>query len=724
MDYIKENSLKKKKVNWSLSIGQRLVIVLVLFVCVFYQFLFIKIAKDNQYKNEVAAAQVYGEALSAGILLTLDQSINITETLKSLYIEYGDLYIEEFDRLCGCLADGNLVIGSLYHAPEGIIRKAYPAKVNDSTIGFNMLEDPEQGERARLALESKKITVAGPHALVEGGTGFIIRNPIFNEDGSFNGFSIIVLDWNQFIKRVLEISSRESPGYYFGVWKKNDPHAITDVNGFILSNTTKPISKTIDIEINVPNDIWHLSVEPVEGWFINKSILNEVIVSFLVVLLIVVFTVVRQIESAKKLYNFEHDSLTGLLTRSAFHRRVKALIKENPHQSYDIMVADVENFKVANSIYGTKKCDELLCYLGECFSTTPDMLYCSRYGGDQFIAIFRSEDNHGLEYLEKRNKTYIENAPIKNIVIKYGLYGNIDKSIPVNLISDRALMASKSILHNNNFIIANYEGPVSKRHLQEQILESSFESALEKGDFKVWFQPKFDAKTEKLVGAEALVRWIDKDGNIVSPADFIYVFEEDGLITRLDEYVFRKVCEIIKYWIDKGIDVVPISVNLSKVSLHHKDVIKKYVRIVEEVGIPIKYVPLELTESVSYSNAQMKVLAEDLKAEGFVLEMDDFGTGSSSLVSLNILPFDKLKIDKSLVDFIGTPEGEELLRHAIELAHFKKMFVIAEGVEKKEQLDFLRSLDCDAIQGYYFAAPMPYEKTVEYLKTIYKEGRV
>jgi len=715
---------KSKSSLFSIKItaSQKFILFLTFVTCFVFQLIFLSVLRKYQYKNEVAAAKAYGESVVASILLPLDQSIDITQTLKSLYLEYDEFFVDNFDRICGCLADGNYVVGSLYVAPKGIIETAYPDSIKKTTVGFNMLQDEEQGPRAKMAVETKQVTVAGPHRLIEGGSGFIIRNPIF-EENEFKAFTIVVLDWNSFVSQVLKTVDKKQTGFVFGVWNE-DEHIVTDSNGYIISNCDRKISTVVDIPIEVPNDVWHLSVEPAAGWTNFNGILVEFIVSVFVVLTIVCVAYYRQLLDARQMYIYEHDSLTGLLTRSAYHRRVRKLFKDNPDQSYDVMVADIQNFKVVNSIYGTTKCDELLCYLADCFSKAANNIYCSRYGGDQFAFIFKSEDNAGLKYLEEENEKYIANAPIKNIVIKYGYYGSVDKSVPVNLISDRALMAVKSILHNYEINVANYEGPVSRRHLREQMLESSFESSLNNGDFKVWYQPKFNAKTEKLVGAEALVRWEPPEGNTVSPADFIYVFEDDGLISRLDEYVFTTVCENIKEMRDEGFKVVPVSVNLSRISLHHKGIVQKYANIVKRVGIPIETISLEITETSTYGSSEMIELSNELKSAGFRLDMDDFGTGSSSLASLNILPFDVIKIDKSLIDFIGTPGGEELVKHTIELAHFKNMHVIAEGVETKEQLEFLRNLDCDTIQGYYFSAPMPYAKCLAYFKDLSAKGRV
>ena len=238
-------------------------------------------------------------------------------------------------------------------------------------------------------------------------------------------------------------------------------------------------------------------------------------------------------------------------------------------------------------------------------------------------------------------------------------------------------------------------------------MESAFESAIAKEDFEVWFQPKYSTKTKTVVGAEALIRWRGKDGNLISPAEFIPLFETDGLIPILDEYVFKKVCDYQKMRLEKGKIIVPISVNLSRASMFKKDFIKNYAKIANDMGISRSCVPIEITESMAVKSSSVKSFAEELINEGFSLHMDDFGAGYSSLASLQILRFDVIKLDKSLIDFIGTQSGESLIKHTVAFAKESGMKVVAEGVEKKEQLDFLRKINCDYIQGFYFAAPMP-----------------
>ena len=218
-----------------------------------------------------------------------------------------------------------------------------------------------------------------------------------------------------------------------------------------------------------------------------------------------------------------------------------------------------------------------------------------------------------------------------------------------------------------------------------------------------------------MVGAEALVRWKMDDGSFISPGEFIPIFERDGLIVQLDEYVFREVCEQMSRWRESGVTLFPVSVNLSRASLHEEGTVEKYTRIIEEYDIPKEYVPLEITESATIYSREIEGLMDNLKRKGFALHMDDFGSGVSSLASINILPFDVVKLDKGLIDLIGDRSGDELVRHTIELSHFNEMTVVAEGVETENQLELLKKLNCDTIQGYFFSPPVPSDKALEYV---------
>ena len=252
-------------------------------------------------------------------------------------------------------------------------------------------------------------------------------------------------------------------------------------------------------------------------------------------------------------------------------------------------------------------------------------------------------------------------------------------------------------------------GHVSQNQRISRIYEERFADALKNKEFVVYYQPKYDAFTEKMVGAEALIRWQTPNG-LVPPGDFLDVFEEDGLIYTLDKYVFQEVCKLQSRRIENCLPLIPISVNISRKSLFEPNVVEIYKEIADSYGIDTKYIPIEITENLALTNKKIKPIADRFFDAGFELQMDDFGSGESALNALNMMHFTVVKIDKSLIDFIGEKNGDLILNYAMALGKELGVKLVAEGVETVKQLCFLREHNCDFIQGYYFSKPLPQEE--------------
>lgn len=426
-------------------------------------------------------------------------------------------------------------------------------------------------------------------------------------------------------------------------------------------------------------------------------------------------SVIKLRESVLTLTAVEHDELTGIYTRQAFFYHAKTLLKAKAEERFHLIVADIRDFKLINSSYGDKIGDEVLCYLVKTYTKMFKDGLVSRYGSDQFVCMTYGDWDLSLETMKKLTEEIAENAPIPNLMIKYGVYEDVDTSLPISVICDRGFMAIRSIRDNYEHSIAYYTEEMNQKQMQDRALENRFESAISNKEFVAYFQPKYDVKTEKIVGAESLVRWINSDGSMVMPGDFIPLYERDGLIVRLDEYIFRHVCEFQRELMEKGQELLPISVNLSRASIHHIGVVDRYVEIVKETGIPFSCVSIELTETATLNNVKIRDFTERLVNAGFALHMDDFGSGYSSLITLSELPFNTLKIDKSLVDCIGQQKGRMVVQQVIILAHGLGMNVIAEGVETAEQVELLREMECDDIQGFYYSRPLPREEFIKKL---------
>lgn len=306
-------------------------------------------------------------------------------------------------------------------------------------------------------------------------------------------------------------------------------------------------------------------------------------------------------------------------------------------------------------------------------------------------------------------------APVPNLSVKLGLYNDIDVSLPLSEICDRAVLAVKSIKHDYKRPYDSYDGAVSQQLYKAQMLEARFHSALKNKEFVVWYQPKFEPVHKTLLGAEALVRWKQKDGRIMPPGEFLPVFEKDGLIGQLDAYVFEEVCIFQQFCLSEGIPVLPVSVNLSRSSIFGKDIVERYQKIADQYNVPVSCVPIEITESAFIRSNEVKPVADAFVKAGFELHMDDFGSGRSSLNGLNVLPFSEVKFDKSLIDYIGDAQGDKVLKHTMALMDDLGLRTIAEGVETEAQKEFLIQCGVDGIHGYLFAKPM---EESEYLKLL------
>lgn len=385
-----------------------------------------------------------------------------------------------------------------------------------------------------------------------------------------------------------------------------------------------------------------------------------------------------------------------------------------------LIAMDVTDFKLINSTCGVPKGDEVLRAIWEIFENeTGENELAAHVNADRFILFWMDENQENikqrLEHVIKKIEEIPERLEIPNLFPVFGIFHTIvlDEIEPLygNAVLAKHQIKGRRDRHYMFYDELNHESIQENRELEEH-----FEKAIENEEFEIWYQPKYSAHSRKLVGAEALVRWRRADGTLIPPLKFIPLFERNGNIIRLDEYVFRAVCRQQKEWQKQGQKMIPVSVNISRVSLYYSSVVEKYESIIRSFDLDSKYIQLEITESATIDNNEIFNLLEQFHTAGFKILLDDFGSGYSSLATLNRMHFDTIKLDKSLVDYIGDDNGEKLLNSITKLAQSFGMEITAEGVETVEQLMFLCNLDCDDIQGYYFSRPLPVKEYEECLK--------
>lgn len=422
---------------------------------------------------------------------------------------------------------------------------------------------------------------------------------------------------------------------------------------------------------------------------------------------------VRQYENSRLLNSLEFDSLTGVYTFNAFLEHVNDCLRYDDGNKYTMIVTNVDGMKLVNERYGNDRGDELLCYLAHAYANLSLTGYCARMDADRFCGLFTYR-NLPEEEIAKIFKTIQDGAPVPSVKVRYGIYTDVDKSLPVSAICDRARMALAVAERDDNKFYCLYNAEMLAKSKLETELVENFDEAIAKEEFEVWYQPKVDPLTDMVNGAEALVRW-RHNGALIPPIKFIELFEKTGDIKTLDKYVFTKVCAQIKKMLAAGISL-PISVNLSRQSMYKENLAFEYQAIAKEYDIPLNMVPIEITETATTDSNLVQKRTEELDGVGFALSMDDFGTGYSTLASLDEIRFTRLKLDKKLIDKIGVHKGEALLKHVIEFCKDIGIFIVAEGVETQEQVDFLKALECRCIQGYFYSKPLPVEEFEAFLR--------
>ncbi len=388
-------------------------------------------------------------------------------------------------------------------------------------------------------------------------------------------------------------------------------------------------------------------------------------------------------------------------------------LKEHRGEHGYIISADINEFKLVNNTCGISKGNETLqCVWNIIAAQLKNGELAAHINADHYIIFLkgatREEIVERISVISEAVVGLAQKINIVSIFPYFGIYETQNTEDPEESYS-KANQAKHLVKGNRKKNWAFYEEVDYDRMVEDKNLEDSFENAIKNHEFEMWYQPKYSGADETIVGAEALVRWRREDGVLVPPYRFVPLFERNGMITTLDEYVFRTVCLQQKKWEKEGRKLFPVSVNISRVSLYFDNIVEKYKEILDECEMDAKLVPLEITESATIDNIQIQELVDKFHEAGFLVYLDDFGNGYSSLAMLNLMHFDTLKLDKSLVDFVGDKNGEKLLWHTITLAKSLGMHTTAEGVEKREQVEFLQGLKCDDIQGYYYSKPLSLE---------------
>ncbi len=416
-------------------------------------------------------------------------------------------------------------------------------------------------------------------------------------------------------------------------------------------------------------------------------------------------------EDTSSILENDVDPLTGIYDSTGFHKVVGEWLKANPGRKYRMQRYNIDHFRDINGLYGYARGNKVLRDFGQFMKTFDTKDSFSAHLGSDHFARFCSDDSRSVPDCAQDLIDIFADYDMKiPITAHMGVYDLCEPHQDSFTMSYKALLALQEIKGNSAKKISYYKVGMMAHEAQELTLLKSFDEALEEEQFEVWFQPQVNYKTGKLFGAEALVRWRHPDFGLVPPDSFIPLLERSGLITKLDEFVLNKMCSYVKVWKEKYPDVSMFySGNLSRVDIQNNDFVNMIASLPSKFGLPLGSVRYEITES-SYMDDEdkMRQVVDDLRSQGFIVEMDDFGAGYSSLNTLKDINVDVLKLDmKFLSDTENLEKEKVILSYVISMAKALGLKVIAEGVETEEQAEFILSYGCEIMQGYYFSKPIP-----------------
>lgn len=467
------------------------------------------------------------------------------------------------------------------------------------------------------------------------------------------------------------------------------------------------------------NDWYILTVVPVST---IDNIYNEIMNStllvsvYLIIIFLIIFLTISLILyfKNKKLYNVVYvDKLTGGYSYERFKEEY-----DNLNHNKTLIVFDINNFKLLNTLYGYDVSNEVLNKIYDilnnvnkdgfnCRKTADHYLVCIKHHGEKTILSYINKIFNNIRQIKIKDSDFV-------LTSTFGVYESLyDEDFEIA--ENKAIIAWKIAKNDHNMFYSIYEDKMVYDMVENKAILDKLINALENNMLEIYLQPKFDCKTNEMIGSEALLRL--KDNNkFISPAIFIPIAEETGFITTIDSYVFEKVCKIINEFKKDNIFIGPVSVNVSRKKIEQFNLVEEYEEIMKKYNISKEEIELEITEGTILSdNTIIQKVIKKIKKSKFKILVDDFGTGYSSISMLKSLDIDGIKIDRSFI-IDETEKGKEILKYVIKLGKSLNLSLTAEGVETKEQLEYLKKLNCDIIQGYYFSKPLEIEQFKKFIK--------
>ncbi len=418
------------------------------------------------------------------------------------------------------------------------------------------------------------------------------------------------------------------------------------------------------------------------------------------------------------------DPVTGGANTSAFLLRCSELLRTAPAGSYTLVALNLKDFKLINEQFGTENGDKTLRHILHSIQLhIGNGELAARAEADNFLVCLRLSDQQAVrqridDIVREINSFNATRSEPYYLTVQAGACLVDDPDLEITVLQARAQAACNSRDAHEDGVCLFYDSSLTEKRTLEWRYNNLFANSIENGDFQVYFQPKIRAADERIGGAEALVRWLHPKEGLISPGDFIPVFEKNGRICTLDLFVFTKVCENLRKWIDEGRRVAPVSINLSRMHFSKSDFLDEYAQIARKYELPAGLIELELTESIFFDDNHIEIVRAQIRRMhelGFRCSLDDFGSGFSSLGLLMEFDVDTIKMDRRFFQNIERPKTEPTVCAIVELAHRLGATVVAEGIETEDQLALIRRAGGDFVQGYYYAKPMPTDAFEEWV---------
>lgn len=726
-----EKQYKVRKLNY-VSILIILITIILLSIC------YIKYVKDLVYQNVYQNIKELSEQTATQLNLAITDQKNIINfivgEINKGHFDQEEEIFEAFKNELHNYRFTRLVI--LDKQGNGITSDGFSVKNYSNIEEFFQSKDVYLSENRpstvtdnQVNIYSKTITLNGEEKVLMATINTfdykeLLLRRLFGKGGTYliNNSGNVLIDSFDNIKE----SNANLFNYIKSRYSITDDEQLEKIDN--MENEIKNgLENTFDVKVDDGTTYFiHYEQVNINDWYVvttsaDNIIANQLIglitittmvclgISFIIISIAIYINISNQ-KKNHKLYNVAYiDRVTSIGNGNYFVEKGSIYLREQKAKNKYIITVDINKFKALNNIYGHRFCNQILKSLGKNLTELlpKDNITC-RISNDIFASIFSYENdiNELLHKIfHKASKLEINSTNIY-VNLSIGAYSILPDDTDINKLLDKAYLARSQIkgLYHNNYYL--YDETLENKIIEEQQIESIMEDALVNKEFKIFYQPKIYVKNENVYGAEALVRW-ERDGKLVPPDKFIPLFEKNKFIIKLDIYIFKQVCKDLAEWRKKFGMIPNISINISKEQFSDENFIDKYIEICNKYNINPNEIDLEITESATIDqNVDILKILNKIKEKGFTISIDDFGTGYSSLSMLQNMPIDIIKIDKVFVDKANLKNDENMINYIMLIAKHLEVKTIIEGVETKEQVEFIKRIGGDIIQGYYYSKPI------------------